>query len=88
MDKAKILRTLKTPKLIAGVIIATLVLILIARNLQEVEPDLLILRVKTRVAVLILVTFILGAGFGFLGGSLYTGRRLRKDEGEKKKEAG
>jgi len=85
MDKAKIVRY---AKIAAGAVIAILIVIVVAKNFEYIEADFLLISIRMPLALLILVTFLLGAGFGFLAGSFHIRRRLRKDEGEKKKEAG
>ena len=84
MEKAK---AVKYAKIAVGAVIALVFIIVVAKNFEFIEADLLIVRINMPLALLVLITFLLGAGFGFLGGGLYVRHKLAKDKRTEKKEA-
>ncbi len=84
MEKAKVVQY---AKITLGAVIALLFIIVVAKNFEFIEADLLLVRINMPLALLVLITFLLGAGFGFLGGSLYIRYKLAKDKHSEKKEA-
>jgi len=85
MDRAKIA---KNAKLIGIAVVALLVLIVILQNVKPIETRILFVTIQMPRALLLFLTFLLGAGFGFLSGTFYSRRRQAEDKDEKKKATG
>jgi uncharacterized integral membrane protein len=81
MKKAEIA---KYAKITAGALVGILFILVILQNMEQVEAELLFVSVKMPLALLVAVTFLLGAGFGFLGGGLYVRRRAKAADAKSK----
>ena len=69
---------MKRVKLIAAGVIAVLLIIVIVQNREPVETRLLLATVQMPRAMLLAVTFLLGATVGFLAASYIAARRRKE----------
>ena len=80
MERSNIVRNVK----IAVVALATILfIIVVAKNFEYVKVDFLLIRIDMPLALLVAITFMLGAGAGFLAGGFFIRQRLAgKAEGK------